>query len=81
MYILMVGSNIQPFILIIGYKRNFYETTSSQKLKLFLGMDLLLDIVDNFLEDVDAICNVSRTLSVLSSEDDIDKVSQTRSYI
>ena len=44
-------------------------------------MDLLLDIVDNFLEDVDAICNVSRTLSVLSSEDDIDKVSQTRTYI
>ena len=37
------------------------------------GMDLLIEIVDNFLEDVDTICNVSRTLSVLSSEEDIDK--------
>ena len=36
-------------------------------------MDLLIEIVDNFLEDVDTICNVSRTLSVLSSEEDIDK--------
>ena len=44
-------------------------------------MDILLDIVDNFLEDVDAICNVSRTLSVLSSEDDIDKVSRALNYI
>ena len=39
-----------------------------------LGMDLLLDLADNFLEDVDTICNVSRTLSVLSSEEDIDRV-------
>ena len=37
-------------------------------------MDLLIEIVDNFIEDVDTICNVSRTLSVLSSEEDIDKV-------
>ena len=43
-------------------------------------MDLLLDIVDNFLEDVDAICNVSRTLPVLSSEDDIDKVSEAGNF-
>ena len=37
-------------------------------------MDLLIEIVDNFIEDVDTICNVSRTLSVLSSEEDIDRV-------
>ena len=41
------------------------------------GMDLLIEIVDNFLEDVDTICNVSRTLSVLSSEEDIDKVTKS----
>ena len=41
-------------------------------------MDLLLDLVENFLDDVDTICNVSRTLSVLSSEEDIDKVSYAR---
>ena len=41
-------------------------------------MDLLLDLVDNFLDDVDTICNVSRTLSVLSSEEDIDKVGYTK---
>ena len=40
-------------------------------------MDLLLEVVDNFLQDVDTICNVSRTLSVLSSEEDIDKVLST----
>ena len=42
---------------------------------IFAGMDLLLDIVDKFLEDVDVMCNISRTLSVLSSEEDMDTVS------
>ena len=45
--------------------------------RLHTGMDLLLEVVDNFLQDVDTICNVSRTLSVLSSEEDIDKVLST----
>ena len=41
-------------------------------------MELLLSTVDKFLEDVDVICNVSRALSILSSEGNIDKVKKLK---
>ena len=33
------------------------------------GVDLLLDLVEGYTADVDVMCNVARSLSILSAED------------
>ena len=37
----------------------------------FGGVDLLLDLVEGYAGDVDVMCNVARTLSILSAEDQV----------
>ena len=52
--------------------RNMMNSKRSKSSFLdFGGVDLLLDLVEGYAGDVDVMCNVARTLSILSAEDQV----------
>ena len=50
--------------------RNMMNSAKSKETFIEVGgLDLLLEAVDKYTDDVDVMCNLSRTLSILSAED------------